>query len=52
MVLFTQGKMGATAFDGRRMYRQGIEETEVVDTLGRLDTDGRFNCKGVGLFYM
>lgn len=37
IVLVTQGRAGATVFDGRRMYRQGIVETRIVDTLGAGD---------------
>jgi len=36
-VLVTQGKEGATAYDGQRIYRQGIVETRVIDTLGAGD---------------
>lgn len=38
LVLLTQGKDGATAFDGKRFYHQGIVVTEVVDTLGAGDS--------------
>lgn len=37
IVLVTQGEAGATAYDGQRLYRQGIVETQVVDTLGAGD---------------
>lgn len=37
LVLVTQGKEGATAYDGGRIHRQDIVETEVVDTLGAGD---------------
>ncbi len=37
MVVATRGQHGALAFDGRRLYRQGIVETAVVDTLGAGD---------------
>jgi len=36
-VLVTQGQQGAAAYDGRRVVRQDIVETEVVDTLGAGD---------------
>jgi fructoselysine 6-kinase len=36
-VLVTQGKAGAAAYDGQRVYRQSIVETEVLDTLGAGD---------------
>lgn len=38
LVLVTQGSQGATVFDGQRFYRQGVVETEVVDTLGAGDS--------------
>ena len=38
LVLVTQGKDGATVFDGARFYHQGIVDTEVVDTLGAGDS--------------
>ncbi len=37
LVLVTQGKCGAMAYDGGQVHRQGIVETEVVDTLGAGD---------------
>jgi fructoselysine 6-kinase len=37
IVLITQGKRGATLFNGLRFYKQGIIETEVIDTLGAGD---------------
>jgi fructoselysine 6-kinase len=37
LVLVTRGKEGATVYDGGRIHRQGIVETEVVDTLGAGD---------------
>jgi len=37
IVVVTQGRAGALAFDGQRIYQQGIVETTVVDTLGAGD---------------
>ena len=37
LVLVTQGKLGAVLFDGISVSRQGILETNVVDTLGAGD---------------
>lgn len=37
IVVATRGQHGALAFDGRRLFRQGIVETSVVDTLGAGD---------------
>ena len=37
LVLVTQGKGGAMAYDGGQIHRQGIVETEVIDTLGAGD---------------
>ena len=37
VVLITRGAEGAMASDGRQIHRQGIVETEVVDTLGAGD---------------
>lgn len=37
LVVVTRGAAGAFAFDGERVHRQGIVETEVVDTLGAGD---------------
>lgn len=37
LVVVTCGAAGAFAFDGERVHRQGIVETEVVDTLGAGD---------------
>jgi len=37
IVLITQGKRGATLFNGLRFFRQGIIKTEVIDTLGAGD---------------
>jgi fructoselysine 6-kinase len=36
-VLVTQGKRGATVYDGQRIYRQSIVKAEVIDTLGAGD---------------
>jgi fructoselysine 6-kinase len=33
----TQGRRGATVYDGQRIYRQPIVEAEVLDTLGAGD---------------
>lgn len=37
LVLVTQGAQGATLYDGKRFYRQGIIQVSVVDTLGAGD---------------
>jgi fructoselysine 6-kinase len=37
LALVTQGSQGATVFDGQQFYRQGIVETNVIDTLGAGD---------------
>lgn len=37
VVLVTQGENGATVYNGRQIFRQGIIETQVVDTLGAGD---------------
>lgn len=37
LAVATRGKAGALAFDGQRVYQQGIVETTVVDTLGAGD---------------
>jgi fructoselysine 6-kinase len=37
VVVATRGETDALAYDGRRVYRQGVIETDVVDTLGAGD---------------
>jgi fructoselysine 6-kinase len=37
LVVLTRGPGGALAYDGRRVYAQGVVEAEIVDTLGAGD---------------
>jgi fructoselysine 6-kinase len=37
IIVATRGRHGALAYDGQRLYRQGVVETTVVDTLGAGD---------------
>jgi len=38
LVVVTRGELGSLAYDGDRVYSQGIVETSVVDTLGAGDS--------------
>ena len=38
LVVATRGPLGSAAFDGDRLYSQGVIDTEVVDTLGAGDS--------------
>jgi len=38
LVVVTRGELGSAAYDGDRLYSQGIVETNVVDTLGAGDS--------------
>lgn len=38
LVVVTRGERGSTAYDGDRLYSQGVVETRIVDTLGAGDS--------------